>query len=437
MAPAIDVLHVVSPAVADLLVASMWQSALLTGAVALCVRNVRGVSAGTRFGLWAAVLTLVVLLPPISMLVPHAGAGESRPLRVASDWSLGVVCFWAVLSLLRAVQLCLSAARLWTLLRNAKAVEVNVRITPLLKAGSRRAVLCTSEEVDRPSVVGFFRPRILLPADLMASLSPSELEQIVLHEMEHLRRGDHWTNLFQQLSLIVLPWNPAVLWLNRRLCFERELACDDGVMRATKARKAYAACLVRLAEDSMLRRKISLALGVLGAFESRVRESELVIRVRRILATPEPGKEPKFLRPVTAALLGGALAFSFLLVRSPRLIDFATPPVTVAAAGLPETQVPAPTLQVSRAQGASLTLARAVVSSKAGAQPVLTATSLHKRVVRHRTLRAAGSAPTIDMSVWRESIRGARPVITLTSAEDSQRLYAAVPWRGGWLLFQL
>src|SRR6201999_862361 len=101
------------------------------------------------------------------------------------------------------------------------------------------------------------------------------------------------------------------------------LACDDGVMRATKARKAYAACLVRLAEDSMLRRSISLALGVLGAFESRVRESELVTRVRRILAAPEQSKGPKFLRAATAAVLAGALGLSFALARSPRLVDFA------------------------------------------------------------------------------------------------------------------
>lgn len=436
MAPAIDVLHVMSPAVADLLVASVWQSILLTAAVALCVRYVRGVSAGTRFGLWTAVLVLVLLLPVVSLMVPHTSGGENRAVHLASDWSFGVVCLWAVLSLLRAGQLCLSAMRLWTLGRNAKPVEAEATIVPLLKAGSREAVLCISDDVDRPSVVGFFRPRILLPPDLLESLSKPELEQIVLHEMEHVRRRDHWTNLLQQVSLVLLPWNPAVLWLNRRLCFERELACDDGVLRATKARKTYAACLVRLAEDSMLRRKISLALGVLGAFESKVRESELVTRVRRILAGPEPGRGQKFLRAATAAVMTGALGLSFLLARSPRLVDFTASPVTVAAAGLPETQASSAMLPV-RTEGARLSLAKAVMPDTGGARPQVATVSLHKRVVRHRTLRAAESEPTIEVQVWRESIPVARPVVTLTSAEDSQRLYAAVPWRGGWLLFQL
>jgi len=441
MTPAIDVLHVISPAIADLLVASVWQSVLLTAAVALCVRSVRGVSAGTRFGLWTAVLVLIILLPVVSMFVPHTGtASTSRAVHLANDWSLGVVCFWAALSLFRAAQLCLSAARLYTLAQNAEPVEVDATIGPLLKAGSRDAVLCTSDDVDRPSVVGFFRPRILLPPDLLATLSQPELEQIVLHEMEHVRRGDHWTNLLQQVSLVLLPWNPAVLWLNRRLCFERELACDDGVLRATKARKTYAACLVRLAEDSMLRRKISLALGLLGAFGSRARESELVTRVRRILTIAEPGRGPKFLRAATAAMLTGALALSIVLARSPRLIDFANSPMNVAAASTFETQAPASALPPSLTAGAKFTLAKAVVSDTPHARPKVVAASLHKHAaVHHRTLRAAQSEAPIEVrevQVWRESVRVQRPVVTLTSA-DSQQLYAAVPWRGGWLLFQL
>jgi hypothetical protein len=252
--------------------------------------------------------------------------------------------------------------------------------------------------------------------------------------MEHLRRGDHWTNLLQQVSLVLLPWNPAVLWLNRRLCFERELACDDGVMRATKARKTYAACLVRLAEDSMLRRRVDLALGLLG----RARESELVTRVRRILSAAEPSRAGKFLRAATAAVVAGALGLSFVLARSPRLVDFANAPVSVAAAALPETQGIAPVLPVGGVGSAHLELARAVVSQDASsARPHMKTASLHERVARRRAKHAVESMPAIRMTVWRESVRVERPALTLASAENSQRLYAAVPWQGGWLFFRL
>ena len=102
-----------------------------------------------------------------------------------------------------------------------------------------------------------------------------------MHEMEHLRRADDWTNLLQKAGLVLFPLNPVLLWVERRLCAERELACDDRVLLSTGARKAYAICLTRLAEYSMFRRNLSLAL---GAWERR---SELVRRIHRILRRPD------------------------------------------------------------------------------------------------------------------------------------------------------
>src|ERR1700760_3221577 len=158
MSPAIDLLHLVSPPAADLLVASIWQSVLLTGAVALCLRAVPRVPAGVRSGIWTAVLVLIVVLPFISVGMPHASAGGGRAVQLANDWSLGLVCFWALLSVFRAAQLCLSVMRLRILARSAESIEVDARIASLLRFGScsefgfRRALLCTSEEVDRPSL---------------------------------------------------------------------------------------------------------------------------------------------------------------------------------------------------------------------------------------------------------------------------------------------
>ncbi len=441
MIPVIDLLHAFSPAIANALVASVWQSVLLTAAVALCFRLVPRVPAGTRSGLWTAVLVLIVLLPAFSLLLPHSFGVHGRAVHAAADWSLGLLCFWALLSLFRLGQLCVSAARLRTLAQSAKPVEPDAATAPLLKLGSRTVLLCTSTLVDRPSVIGFIRPRILLSPDLLRSLSPPELEQILLHEMEHLRRRDHWTNLLQQVSLVLLPWNPAVLWLNRRLSFERELACDDGVLRATKARKTYAACLVRLAEESMLRRGISLTLGALGAFEARARDSELVKRVRRILTPAEPGAAPAFLRVAIGAVLAGALGLSLLLARSPRLIQFGSAPATLATAG----SFDAPPIAMSRSHAridgstdpARATLVKAVMPAPTSTRPVLRTSILRKQPARHHIRRVAQPDRVIEVPVWRDRTPVMRPVVTLTSLEDSQQLYAAVPWQGGWLLFQL
>ncbi len=85
---------------------------------------------------------------------------------------------------------------------------------------SRRRVfdgvqICTSNEVDRPSVIGFFSPRILIPEELFAKLTTAEFGQIVLHEVGHLRRADDWINLLQKVSLVVFPLNPVLVWIER------------------------------------------------------------------------------------------------------------------------------------------------------------------------------------------------------------------------------
>ena len=85
--------------------------------------------------------------------------------------------------------------------------------------------------------------------------------------MEHLRRRDDWINLVQKLGLVLFPLNPALLWIEQRLCKERELACDDHVIQSTRAPKSYASCLVHLAEQRILNSRASLAL---GAWERRI-----------------------------------------------------------------------------------------------------------------------------------------------------------------------
>jgi hypothetical protein len=176
--------------------------------------------------------------------------------------------------------------------------------------------ICTTNELDRPSVIGFFAPRILIPEWLIARLTPGELEQVVLHEAEHLRRRDDWTNLLQKLALVLFPLNPALAWIEGRLCREREMACDEGVVRRTQAPRAYAECLTSLAERGLDRRRShALSLGAFG------RRPELVRRVYSILA------RRKALHPVAArALVGvagcGLLMASVELARCPQMVAF-------------------------------------------------------------------------------------------------------------------
>ena len=260
-------------------------------------------------------------------------------------WSLGLAALWLAVSLIRATSLAAHAVRMRRLWRSATPIRtasldallqktVGVpsfrrllakgwdasplslgRINVALRAG---AELCVTGDLDRPCVIGFFRPRILIPHWLLARLSPAELEQVVLHESEHLRRMDDWANLLQKLCLVVFPLNPALWWLERRLCAEREMACDDAVVSRTHAPRAYAACLAGLAERGLERRQAALSL---GAWQHR---PELAKRVHRLL------RRSPVLSPIAAvasmALVGcGLITGAFALAHSPQLVAFVAP----------------------------------------------------------------------------------------------------------------
>ena len=85
--------------------------------------------------------------------------------------------------------------------------------------------------------LGFLHPAILIPQTLLDTLSNAELEHVVLHELAHLRRRDDWTNLAQKLIVAILPIQPALYWIGRRMSIEREMACDDWVIATTGTAK--------------------------------------------------------------------------------------------------------------------------------------------------------------------------------------------------------
>jgi beta-lactamase regulating signal transducer with metallopeptidase domain len=337
---------------APVAVAALWQGAAIALVLWVCLGLTPHVKihigAAQRFGLWAAAFAVVVglgFLPWFARGTAGAiranalpGASAAAPwFQIDDRWAFAIAALWLVASLVRAVSLAVHSLQLRRLWKSASPVAVDAKLRALLTAASptRRshsrkvAELCTARKLDRPSVIGFLAPRILIPEWLFARLTPDELEQVVLHEAEHLRRRDDWTNLFQKLALVLFPLNPALAWIESRLCREREMACDEGVVRRTHAPRAYAECLTSLAERRLelrLERRRAHALS-LGAFERR---PELVRRVYSILSRKQA------LHPVAARLLVGVAGCSLLvasveLARCPQMVAFVPAAQTTTA----------------------------------------------------------------------------------------------------------
>jgi beta-lactamase regulating signal transducer with metallopeptidase domain len=314
-----------SQVAASALIASVWQGILLAGIISICIKLAPRTTAGIRFLIWMAVFLAVALLPVFSSLAgSHAqsaaiamGSPAASAMELDSRWALGIAALWLVCSVFRGAGLIGNAFRLRSLWKRAVPIDAGTEIQAILGGASvRRAQLCISGEVDQPCVIGFFAPRVLIPGWLMEKATASELEQIVLHEISHLRRFDDWANLFQKIALVCFPLNPALVWVERRLCAERELACDESVIRTTQAPSDYATCLTNLAEERLTRRSAALSL---GAWE---KQSQLAGRIESILRGSAM-LSPRKARVMMAMLMLGTVGGAVKLGSSGQLVSFA------------------------------------------------------------------------------------------------------------------
>lgn len=443
-------IEIASRVAAGAFVSGVWQGIVLAAVVGLCLRVVPKTTAAIRFMVWSAVFVVLALLPLLRSFALRTDAGHGALLhavRVDVRWSFAIAAVWLLLSGIRAVGLGLSAVRLRQIWKRATPVVCGFEAGLLHEGNGRRPVeICTSPDVDCPSVIGFFSPRVLIPVEMFERLTATELEQIVLHEVGHLRRGDDWINLLQKIGLVVFPLNPALLWIERRLCFERELACDDGVLRLTKAPKAYATCLTTLAEHRLVRRGLSLSL---GAWE---RQSELSRRVYSILRWRE-GMGRTQARVVLGVLVVGLLGGATGLARCPQLVSFsaAVLPVAQEAQALPSgdfQNAVFPPAGGAQTGGAHETLLKASMpSSGIGASGIgLKTAGQTPRRRSHRVSRPAmqrvKTIPSrtqqwLVLTSWDESSDGAKLVLTVAREQTFSPSYAVVPTAGGWLVFQL
>src|SRR5262245_43953338 len=168
---------------------------------------------------------------------------------------------------------------------------------------SRAVALLESTLVEVPTVIGFLKPVILLPASAIGALAPHQLEAILAHELAHIRRHDYLVNLMQTLVETVLFYHPAVWWLSYRIRVERENCCDDLAVSLCGDPVAYASALADLeALRSGPAPDHHIAMAATGG--------SLLLRVRRLLGAPSShaGRGPAWLAGSVALLLVGGIA---------------------------------------------------------------------------------------------------------------------------------
>ncbi len=185
---------------------------------------------------------------------------------------------WIIISILLMIRLAVSYIYSIILRRSSLPVKCKTALTlsgNTEKDDLTRYDIRSSKIITVPVTLGFFNPQIIIPENLLKSLKNKELHNIILHEAGHLKRFDIWTNLLQRMIEAVMFFNPAVFFINKKLDLEREIACDELVIKHKKNSKQYAQCLLDLSDKVDFQNNYVLSIGAIrssGHLKKRIIE---------------------------------------------------------------------------------------------------------------------------------------------------------------------
>ena len=232
---------------------------------------------------------------------PAAGRGQSRaaarPVARLTPALIvaGARIIWFTGGLWFAFRLATALRRLVVLRRRGQPWRHEAAEIILRRATSRRVDIFLHPGLSTPMTCGIIRPAVGLPVDA-PDWPADDLRQALIHEAEHIRRGDWLVQLLAKVTCALYWFHPLAWRAVRRLQLEIEHACDDAVVR-TSERTAYAQQLLTMARSLGERASMS-ALGMAD-------RCDLAKRVDAVL---NPLRARGNVRRSTVALTVGAAA---------------------------------------------------------------------------------------------------------------------------------
>jgi bla regulator protein BlaR1 len=275
----------VGPNMTTALASHLWQSTAFAAVAWLLALALRNYPARVRFAVWmSASVKFLVPFVLLTSLGAHWATPNSKPqtriafytmieefsqpfahghvspagrivpvhsaqiyssvfVMLASLWLCG-----CLVSLVRWAAQWLGARRV---INDATPVDEGPEVRALRRAEAeartRRPIpiVITSRAME-PGIFGVIRPVLLWPADLSQHLDDSQIDSIVIHELEHIRRCDNLTATVHAVIKALFWFHPAVHWMDSKMMEERERACDERVIEQHAQPEKYAESILKV-----------------------------------------------------------------------------------------------------------------------------------------------------------------------------------------------
>ena len=85
-------------------------------------------------------------------------------------------------------------------------------------------------QIKTPTIFSFFKPKLILPVNIVDNFSEDEIKYVFLHELAHVKRLDILTNWLMVIVQILHWFNPVIWYALYKMKQDCEISCDATVL---------------------------------------------------------------------------------------------------------------------------------------------------------------------------------------------------------------
>ena len=174
---------------------------------------------------------------------------------------------------------------------------------PEIKAYTNRKIRTRiSDTICSPLMIGIIKPTLLLPK---TDITPEQLNNVLAHEMTHLKRNDILYKWFVSIVKCVHWFNPAIYFISKQINIDCEISCDLAVVKEMdeQAKKGYVETILSLLTHNNSK-AIPLTTGMTGNKKTLKRRFAMIKKRKNI------GKLTQILSTVLAVVILATAIFT-------------------------------------------------------------------------------------------------------------------------------
>ena len=174
---------------------------------------------------------------------------------------------------------------------------------PDVKAYTNRIIKTrVSDTICSPLMIGVIRPTLLLPK---TDITPEQLQNVLAHEMTHVRRNDILYKWFASIVKCIHWFNPAIYFIGKQINIDCEISCDLAVVKEMdeQQEKGYVETILSLLTHNNSK-AIPLTTGMTGNKETLKRRFTMIKNRKRI------GKITQILSTILAVVILATTVFT-------------------------------------------------------------------------------------------------------------------------------